>query len=234
VSCWKLWDTQKGNEAEAVRKMLDELMPFKDASSVQILNYTPRYMAIPGILSAEENMSSDFWALANGTHHQEKIIANKVIGFDIDFLHSISESIHELILQFFPQSEWRSIQSLNFVSVLPDFERVPIRIIFIQQHVHICVFKDSKIVLSRAYTFTSPEDVLWHILNIVKQLGFSAQEVVLYPEGLIHLDSSVFHLLDQYFDRASLPDQHQFRFSSSDTEYSRPTWIHLDRILTCV
>lgn len=228
---WKVCEYSNLSDFSSI--LNQEFKAFPDHISVNILNYHPRYQAIPSIFRTE-NKHLDFWELSTYVEQDEQIIEDVSVDKDICFLHAVHKKIYEEINQRFSKLRWYSLQSIQFMNPIYQSDKVIIQLIFLYKLIHVSVYSKGKILLVKAYPLSNPEDILWYLMNVVTGLGYSNEDVVLYPEGFVDTQSSLFNLLDQYFDRVNFQDQLQYQFPETDLDLSSPTLIHIDRILSCV
>ncbi|MCR6720617.1 MAG: DUF3822 family protein [Chitinophagaceae bacterium] len=59
--------------------------------------------------------------------------------------------------------------------------------------------RGNKLLLTQTYTYESPADVIYYLLRVIQQFGFSQEEVRLSLSGLIEKESSLYRELYQYF-----------------------------------
>ncbi len=230
IFCWKIWEIENDSD---INTIIDrELTSIPDSFSISLLNYTPRYLAIPSNIIAS-NKNFNFWELNMGYQNQEKIIENSSWHKDICFMHGLNRIIYDQINHRFSNKEWYPIQAIHFMNPIQKAGKIPIQLIFLYKNVHINVYQNGQILLSKAYPLLNPEDTLWQILNIIHNLHLTTDQIELYVEGLIDTHSAIFSLVDQYFERNPLPEL-TYQFPISDIELSQPTLVHIDRILSCV
>ncbi len=231
IYCLKVWDFEKDEDISTILEK--ELGPENQIISFKILNYSARYQTIPNIFDITNNKKV-IWDITNGYDHNEEVLTDISTQNDIIFLHSVSKNSFNYINQRFPNINWHSIQSIHFINNVHNSERLSIRLIFFFKHIHISVAQNEKILIAKSYLLSSPNDLLWELLRIVKLFGYTPEQVILYPEGFIDIKSSLFQLLDQYFERGKSTDTFQYQFPISDIELSHLTLVHIERILSCV
>jgi hypothetical protein len=59
--------------------------------------------------------------------------------------------------------------------------------------------RSNKLLLTQTYPYENPADVLYYLLRLAQEFGFSQQEVRVYLSGLIEKESSLYRELYQYF-----------------------------------
>ena len=70
---------------------------------------------------------------------------------------------------------------------------------FKRDEISVVALKENKLLLAQAFSYTTPEDLLYYLLKCCQQLGLSQQEVKVYLSGLIEKDSAIYRELYKYF-----------------------------------
>jgi len=231
IFSWKIW--QIDSPSELNQFFAQEFMLLNDAVSVKILNYTPRYSAFPADISLK-NTRTSFWELSHGMNDKDTLLDYIAEEGTIFFMHAVQNEIYASIEKRFSRNQWISIQHISFLTSKHETNSTSMEICFFNQKTHIVLNQKGKVLFSQAFSYDNPEDLLWHLLNIIHVFGFSANEIVLYPHGLIDTQSSIFDLLNQYFNCIDSKKNHTYQMPTSDITLSAPTIDHIDRILTCV
>ena len=79
-----------------------------------------------------------------------------------------------------------------------------IKVQFYKMHVIVAIINDGQLHLVNSYQYTTSEDVLYHLLNICKQLNLKAAE--LSVSGMIDLKSSLYEQLEKYFTNIKIEE----------------------------
>jgi len=95
---------------------------------------------------------------------------------------------------------------------------------FTSKKIYITAIKDGQLQLAQTYFYTTPLDVVYYLLSIGQQYGFSQSNASVFLSGLISEDSAMYKELYQYFsniqfwrpsDKALLPSEYAPHFFSS-------------------
>lgn len=70
---------------------------------------------------------------------------------------------------------------------------------FKTDEISVLVLNENRLLLAKTYSYSSPDDVLYHLLKVVHQLGLSQKEIKLSLSGLIEKDSAIYRELYKYF-----------------------------------
>lgn len=72
---------------------------------------------------------------------------------------------------------------------------------FYHSCVIVCAIIDDKLQLIRSIEFDTPDDILYHLLNIAHQLPFTGNNLTLHLSGMIDLQSNLYKELVKYFEQ---------------------------------
>lgn len=79
-----------------------------------------------------------------------------------------------------------------------------IKVQFYQKTMLVVVIYDNKLMLIQTYNYSSPEDIIYYLLNIVQEFNLSVKSTPVEVSGLIDVSSRHFELLENIFGRLSL------------------------------
>jgi hypothetical protein len=97
----------------------------------------------------------------------------------------------------------------------------------------VALFKDGKFQLINSFSFRTPEDVSYILLNICKQ--FNAQDIALEAGGLIEENSALYKSIYNYFSNIKLMDtSRDYKFGEEITQYPLHFFNHLYEFDLCV
>jgi len=97
------------------------------------------------------------------------------------------------------------------------------------------VLRNDKLLLAKTFSYTSPADVLYHLLKACQQSGLSQQTVRLLLSGLIEKDSAIYRELYKYFIRP------EFETLSGEVKLAEELKVHpehyyssISKLASCV
>jgi len=73
--------------------------------------------------------------------------------------------------------------------------------------------KNAQLQVIQNFDFNTPEDALYHLLNVCRSFGINAEQTTLTVSGMIDTDSNLYNELYKYFlqiDLAGLPDYYNY------------------------
>jgi hypothetical protein len=75
---------------------------------------------------------------------------------------------------------------------------------FYRSEMIVVAAKNKQLKIVRSFSFSNDADVLYHLLNVCKQVDMDATETTLSISGLINTDSNIFLQLQKYFAQLKL------------------------------
>jgi hypothetical protein len=92
----------------------------------------------------------------------------------------------------------------NAFFVLPSLPSNVIKVQFYKSHLIVAVFAEHRLQFIQSLAYTSPDDVLYNLLNLCKQFNLSG--LLLQVSGMIDLKSSMYETLSTYFKNITTED----------------------------
>jgi hypothetical protein len=134
----------------------------------------------------------------------------------------VPAGVHDWLKEHFPAAQFLHQHSVHY-QVATSQQASGFFIDFRNDEFLLIASRDRKPVLIQVYEYSTPGDVLFYLLKVCTQLGFTQQEVPVFISGLVDRQSGLFHALFQYFAHISfrLPDwqfppgQHPAHFFTS-------------------
>ena len=135
---------------------------------------------------------------AYGKKIHTTVVSENVPGWNLYNVYRLPAALHSAISwKFLSAKSWgiysvllKDQPSKNGEVMIVDFKTTAFSVI---------VLKNSKLLLAKTFSYTSPEDVLYYLLKCCQQLNLSQQTVKLSLSGLIEKDSAVYRELHKYF-----------------------------------
>jgi hypothetical protein len=90
--------------------------------------------------------------------------------------------------------------------------------------------RGNKLLLATSFHYSTPEDVLYYLLKVVQEFGFSQQEVNLSLSGLVDKQSALYKELYQYFIHVGFREA---GWNIPDSEYPSHFFTSLNDLARC-
>jgi hypothetical protein len=79
-----------------------------------------------------------------------------------------------------------------------------LKVQFYPKHITVTVIYGNKLMLMQSYPYSSPEDIIYYLLNIVQEFSLNLNSTAVEVSGMIDIGSRHFELLENVFGRLSL------------------------------
>ncbi|MEP7142170.1 MAG: DUF3822 family protein [Ferruginibacter sp.] len=219
--------------AEYIHQVIaDQPVLQQDFNTIHIIyGYTPSIL-VPGqfINDKDNNAMLD---LVYGDVSERVTRADFMEKHAIYNVYGIPTVIEMVIAHYFGSAVYTHLFSL-----LPDVVKDPgnhLYCIFSTGQLKTLLIKEGKLQITQNYSYKTPEDVAYHLLNICKSFGVNANNTVVHLSGMIDANSPLYNELYTYFLQLQfegLPEQYQY--PEDINQYPAHYFSHLFAIAACV
>ncbi len=198
---------------------------------ILFVDYTSNNSLIPLHLGLDEEKELLLkWTLGNV---QDAVMMKDLIAAkDISNYYTIPASVVHVLNQLFPSGCWWQVQSFLMAKEVADEPTLTVDIFF--NEILIGVSNKGSWLLQNKFSYKAPEDVLYHILNCIRQLNLQNEETEVIIQGLVDEQSALARLLNQYLHKPIWKQNLSFNFPNGETELPNHILALTDRLLTCV
>ena len=126
------------------------------------------------------------------------VISEPLNEWQIYNIYAVPNDVHDWVSRVFPSYKYRHNYTLA-VGRLPADPADHILVDFTTDEFSFIVIKEGKLQIAQTLSYSSPEDILYHLLKACNQFSLSRGEIQLYISGLIEKESQLFRELYQYF-----------------------------------
>jgi Protein of unknown function (DUF3822) len=126
----------------------------------------------------------------------------------------------------------------HLFSLLPDVVKDPgnhLYCIFSTGHLKALLIKEGKLQVMQTHSYTTPEDVAYHLLTLCKSFEINVSDIIVHLSGMIDANFTLYSELYTYFLQLrfeALPEQYQYPEELS--RYPAHYFSHLFAIAACV
>jgi Protein of unknown function (DUF3822) len=239
--------TEGRNLADAIRDIVDhqEVLQFDFKESVVVYNFSDTTLIPASVYNHEANR--DLIDLLFGNLKKGLVLSEKDNESNIHTLYRVPAAVHSLLQQKFSAGKYWHICTL-WLSLLQKShseEKETINMVFAADKVLTAIFKNKQLQLIQSFAYTTPEDVVYHLLHCCEQLGLSQDDCLLHISGYIDEDSALFNEIKKYFLRLEfdtvegLPGksemlQEEPREANVISEYPAHYFSYLQKLALCV
>lgn len=184
---------------------LERVMDTIDAGGIS-RNKVRVALAFPQVTMLPENFGGKADLLLDGLFPGSGSEA-RVFSNSRHYVFAVPRAINALLHQKFHE--------VSFVPALacmqaPEEAGNSIQAFFVDNEFRVAVYRNYRLLLRQQYGYAAPLDVVYYLLKMCAELGFTQQNTLLTVSGFITPDSALYNELHQYFLN--------IRFSDLETE----------------
>ena len=147
-------------------------------------------------------------------------------------IYAVPNDIHDWVSRVFPSYKYRHNYTLS-VGRLPSDPADHILVNFTTDEFSFIVIKDGQLQIAQTLNYSSPEDILYHLLKACNQFSLSRGEIQLYISGLVEKESQLFRELYHYFLFAEFRDPAWQIPASASNSYPAHFFTSLNDLAQC-
>lgn len=162
------------------------------------------------------------------------VVSENVPGWNLYNVYRLPASLQSAASWKFLSGKFWNIYSVYLKNHPADYNE-SLFVDFKTDEFTVLAFKENKLQLAKTFSYSTPEDVLYYLLKITRQMGLSQQTVKLSLSGLVEKDSAIYSELYKYFINI------EFESLSGDIKLAEPLQIHpchyystISKLATCV
>lgn len=157
------------------------------------------------------------------------VVSEAIPEWQLYNVYAVPDPVHDRLRRQFPKATFRHQQSLELRNTNAGVEGGCLQVDFATDDFSVLAVSQSKLLFSGNFEYTTPADVLYHLLHICGQFSFSQQDVRLQLSGLIDSNSALYKELFQYFIHISFRDA----IWSGANEYPAHFFTSLNDLAQC-
>ena len=106
---------------------------------------------------------------------------------------------------------------------------------FYPEHLTVLLRKNGQLQIIQQFEYASPEDAVYHLLNVCQSFETDAAKTILTVSGMIDTDSSLYSELYKYFQSVNCADlSASFNYAEEIKGYPKHYFSHLFATASCV
>ena len=228
------------NLADSIREIVDaqEILQNEFRESVVVYNFSETTL-VPGSYY-HHDANRDLMDLLFGNLKKGLVLSEKSNHIDLHTLYRIPAAVHSLLQQKFSAGKYWHIYTLWLSSLEKTKQEDPesMHLVFASEKVLAAIFKNGQLQLLQSFSYTTPEDVVYHLLHCCEKLSLSQDDCLLHISGYIDEDSALFNEIKKYFLRfefdkvdAIAPEESA---ETMPVEYPPHYFSYLQKLALCV
>lgn len=197
---------------------------------IVLVQYASTNVLLPAVLNKDDG-KEQLMEMMHGPQHDQLFIKDVVLQQRLVNHYVVDGTLGALLNKRFSKGEWWHVHSLLLTQNASAETTVTATIRF--QELQLAVAKNGQWLLLQSYSYHTPEDVLYFILNVMQQYGLSQEETTIYLQGMIDQRSALYDVLYNYLLNLQLKESLVYNFPLSE-EHPVHLAASLDQVLTCV
>lgn len=178
-----------------------------------VLVHNRRELAMVPSAFHQPEINSTVLQTIHGDIEEWHVFEDDVHQWELYTVYGWNPSIIECVTERFPQVRFIQFSTVAlrslFKSLSIEKEQV-IKVYFYQKEIFVVVLKESQLELAQSFHFETPQDVMYHLLNIVERLKLDLATVIVEVSGLIDVHSETWSELNKFFVEVQLEEPSNF------------------------
>jgi len=138
-----------------------------------------------------------------GLQYEALVFSDLIPEASIYNLYQVPRWLHGRVLRHFKTGECWHQRTPELRELFQRKTEECIRVIFYPNRFVITVFQGGELKLGQTYSYTSPEDVTYQLLELVHTFGMDTQLIPVQLQGMIDRSSGVYREVEKYFLQVS-------------------------------
>jgi hypothetical protein len=189
--------------ADSIRDIIDAhgILQHDYKQAVVVYNFSESSL-VPDSMYRNE-MNRDLADLLFGNLRKGLVLSEKIDHHDLHTIYRIPAPVHAIMQQKFSAGKYWHIYTLWLSAIEKSIsaEGEDLFLVFAADKVLTAAFQKGKLLLMRSFAYSTPEDVVYHLLHCCDQLSISQDECLLHISGYIDEDSALYNEIRKYFLR---------------------------------
>lgn len=180
--------------AGLLKRILDKQDLLHNNQEVFISYAYPQCILVPSSYYEPEK-NTDHLSIVYGDLEPGIILSDVVEGKNIVSVYRIPEDVYNVVSNHFPEATVTH-QFSSLINEIEPGENL-LHVIFYQQKIVMMLVVNGSLQIIQSYHYKTPEDVVYHILNLCA--NFEVPDIALRLYGMIEKDSALFREIHKYF-----------------------------------
>lgn len=134
-----------------------------------------------------------------GIGEKDTIVTDEAANWQLNNIYAVPDDVHKWTFEHFGNIHHSHTYSIGLRQVeVTDFEG-SIVLDFRSDDFSMIVTRANKLMLAQTYTYSTPADVVYYLLNTCRQFGFSQESVRITISGLVDQQSVLYREIYNYF-----------------------------------
>lgn len=207
VSLFDLYTTKQKTDPAFLRSVLasDKLQGIQFADVIFIHNQ--KEMVLVPSSMYKEDLNTVLIDTVHGDQLEYSIAVDDVHQWELHNVFGSSSEILGLVLDKYPQA--RQVQYMSaclrgIFRTLTEDTNQWIKLYVLPSCFNLVVLKGEQLQIAKSFYYETPEDIIYHMLNVVDKFGLDTTEAIVEVSGLLDSSSTTWRELGKYFLNISM------------------------------
>lgn len=207
VSHFDLYTAKQKIDAAFLQSVLtSEKLEGVQFSEVIFVHNQKEMVLVPSSLYKQE-LDAVLMDTIHGDLMAYSIAVDDVHQWELHIVFGLSTEMLELVLHQYPQA--RQVQYMSaclkgiFRTLTEDVNQW-IKLYVLPSCINLVVLKGEQLQIAKSFYYETPEDIIFHLLNVVDKYDLDVSQVTVEVSGLLDLSSATWKELGKYFLNISM------------------------------
>ncbi len=213
VSLFDLYTAKQKIDSSFLHSVLaSEKLEGVQFSDVILIHNQKEMVLVPSSMYKQE-LDAVLIDTIHGDQKEYSIAVDDVHQWELHNVFGSSSEMLELVLHQYPQA--RQVQYMSaclrgiFRTLTEDVNQW-IKLYVLPSCFNLVVLKGEQLQIAKSFYYETPEDILYHLMNVVDKFGLDTSEAVVEVSGLLDSSSATWKELGKYFLNISMEKSTSF------------------------
>ena len=219
ISIFDLYTSKQKTDAAFLQSVLaSEKLEGIQFSDVILIHNQKEMVLIPSSLY-KKDLNAVLLDTIHGDHVEYSIAVDDVHQWELHNVYGIPTDLMGIVLDKYPQA--RQVQYMSaclrgiFRTLTEDINQW-IKLHVLPSCINLVVLKGEQLQISQSFYFETPEDIIYHLLNVVDKYGLDVSESIVEVSGLLDSSSATWNELNKYFLNISFEKSPSFTVDNAN------------------
>lgn len=197
------------------KSFVQDLVQQDQYSKIRFVWPSPKVTLIPSAIFDSNKIKDLYYFNFEKIRSESDILSYYVDAFKSHLIFPVPIWLSELKNELNQKVEFynQTISFVNFIA-LQDFENEEEMFVNIMaQHIDIAVMKNKQLIFFNSFQFNSETDFIYHVLNVITQLGLRKKDLVINLFGVTSKSDEKLKLLPQFIEQVYFYKELKLKFN---------------------
>lgn len=213
IKLFDLYSSKQKTDAAFLKAVLaSEKLDNFQFSDVVLVHNQKEMVLVPSALY-KEDLDAVILDTIHGDQMEYSISVDDVHQWELHNIYGTATDMKELVLEKYPQArivQYMSACLKGIFRTLTEDVNEWIKIYILPSCFNMVVMKGEQLQIANSFYYETPEDIIYHVLNVVDKFRLDLSEVVVEVSGLLDSSSTTWKEMNKYFLNISMENSPAF------------------------